>query len=187
MKTYAVLCCATIAVVLFAGSAGAQEVVHALSGTVTNVNPNAKTLQLTTNDGSEGTFAFETQKADVNFNRDVRENATPVTSFNKLKDTVVVFYFGNGTTRTVLAVQDLGQGPFDIVEGTVAAYNKHQHQLSISTGSGKTRLFNIDQKAVADTMNGAVPAIKFEPQKGDNVRVIANKTSGTETALFVRD
>jgi phosphotransferase system IIA component len=169
-----------------AASAGAQQIVHALSGTVTKVDATAHTLQVKTNDGSEGVFTFTPNgTAEVSFDRTVKSEVTPVASFNKQDDTVVVFYYGNSSTRTAVAVQDLGPGPFQAIEGTVTRFNKHQHELTLKDANGKEQTFHMGEKAVADSMNGAVPGDRFEPSKGDNVRVIAAK--GTDTALFVRD
>lgn len=172
---------------LLVAPATAQEVVHALSGTLTKVNRQARTIQVRTNDGSEGVFNFPRQGTDMDFDRDVKQETTPVASFSKQAGTVIVFYYGNNATRTAVAVKDLGSGPFDTVEGTVTKFNKHQHTLSVKDNSGKEHNFQLDPKAVADSMNGAVSGDKFDPQKGDNVRVIASGSGGTETALFVRD
>ena len=173
---------------VFAGSAAAQEIVHALSGTVSKADAQVGTLQIKTNDGSDGTFTFSQKASDVSFDRDVRAETTPVASFNKpIGDEVVVFYYGNGITRTAVAVKDLGPGPFQTVEGTVTKFDRHQHTLSVKPATGKAETFHLDPKAVADTPNGAVPGDKFEPAKGDNVRVIATSAGGTETAMFVRD
>lgn len=175
--------------VLMVGPASAQEVVHALSGTLTSVNAQSKTIQVRTNDGSEGTFNFPAQssKTEVSFDRDAKGRATPVSTFSKVNDQVVVYFYGNGSVRTAVGIQDLGSAPLDTVEGTVTNYNKHSHEMTIKDSSGKEQKFQIDPKAMADSMMGAVPADRFSPSKGDNVRVIATKGTGTETALFIRD
>lgn len=190
MMRYCGLSMAIVALGVFAvGSAGAQEIVHALSGTVTKIDAQARTIQVTTNDGSEGIFSFPAMKGntEVSFDRDVKGRTTPVASFNKPNDQVVVYYYGNGSVRTALAVQDLGNGPLDVVEGTVTKFDKHQHKLTVKADSGKEQTFAIDPKAMADSAMGAVPADRFVPSKGDNVRVIASKAPGVETALFIRD
>ncbi len=169
--------------------AAAQEVVHALSGTVEQINPQARTIQLKTNDGSEGVFSYLSQKSttEMNFDRDVKDRTVPVASFNKLNEQVVVYFYGDGDQRTAVAVQDLGPGPFDIVEGTVTRFNKHQHQVTVKNAAGTEQTFTLDPKAMADSMTGAVPGDRLSPSKGDNVRVIATNTSGNGTALFIRD
>ena len=175
--------------VLVVGQSAAQEIVHALSGTVTKVDSQARTIQVTTNDGSEGTFTYPATSGsvEVSFDRDVKDRTTPVASFSKTNEQVIVYFYGNGSERTAVAVQDLGPGPLDTVEGTVTKYNKHGHELVVKNVSGKEQSFQIDPKAMADSPDGAVPADKFSPSKGDNVRVIATKANGTETALFIRD
>jgi hypothetical protein len=181
--------CGLAAGLLWVGSASAQQIVHALSGTVTKVDPQAKTIQIKTNDGSEGVFSFPAQKGatEVSFDRDVKGRTTPVSSFDKTNEEVVVYYYGNDSVRTAVAVQELGTGPFDTVEGTVTKFNRKQHDLSVKDASGKEWDFTIDPKAMADSMMGAVPGDRFSPSKGDNVRVIATKAKGAETALFIRD
>lgn len=189
MRNAMLAVCAVAAGLVFVGSASAQEIVHALSGTVTKVDPQAKTIQVTTNDGSEGTFSYPSQKGatEVSFDRDVKGRTTPVASFDKTNEQVVVYYYGNDSVRTAVAVQDLGPGPFDTVEGTVTKFNRKQREISVKDGSGKEWSFTIDPKAMADSTMGAVPGDRFSPSKGDNVRVIATKASGGETALFIRD
>ena len=178
-----------IAVFCLGHTAVAQEVVHALSGTVEKVDPQARTILLKTNDGSEGLFSYPSQKGatEMSFDRDVQDRTTPVASFTKLNEQVVVYYYGNGDQRTAVAVQDLGPGPFTIVQGTVSKFNKHAHQISVKDASGKESTFSIDPKAMADSMTGALPGDRLSPSKGDNVRVIATKASGASTALFIRD
>ena len=171
------------------GAAAAQEIVHALSGMSQKVDQESRTIQVATNDGSEGTFAFPptTSKTKVDFERDVQGRATPVASFAKVNEHIVIYYYGTGDLRTAVGVQDLGPGPFDTVEGTVTKFDKHHEQISVRDSSGKEHSFQIDPKAMADSPEGAVPANRFSASKGDNVRVIANKGSGVETALFIRD
>jgi hypothetical protein len=185
-------CGALATIMLAAGSlcaANGQEIVHALSGTVTKVDPQSRTIQVTTNDGSEGLFSYPATggKTEVSFDRNVKDRTTPVGSFNKINEQVIVYYYGDSSERTAVAVQDLGPGPFDTVEGTVTKFDKHQHRITVKNASGKEQTFQIDPKAMADSMEGAVPGDRFSPSKGDNVRVIATKANGTETALFIRD
>ena len=181
--------CIFAALLTLAHVATAQEVVHALSGTVQAINPAARTIQIKTNDGSEGLFSYPPQKSatEMNFDRDVRDRTVPVASFTKLNEQVVVYFYGDSQQRTAVAVQDLGPGPFDIVEGTVTKFNKHQHQITVKDATGKQQTFSIDPKAMADSMTGALPGDRLSPSTGDNVRVIATEASGTGKALFIRD
>lgn len=173
---------------LVVGAAGAQEIVHAVSGTVMKVDPQAKTLRIKTNDGTEGLFTVTSKPGmQVSLDRDIKDHTTDAATFNKAADTVVVFYYGNADTRSAVAVQDLGPGPFTKVEGTVTKWNRHQQMLTLKDTSGKEHTFHIDPKAVAETMDGAVPGNRLDPQKGSDALVLASTGSGTPAALYIRD
>lgn len=167
----------------------AQEVVHALCGTVSAINPIAKTIIIKTNDGSNGLFKDMT-KSNVSllFDKDIRSHATPADAFTKKGAQVIVYYFGGGfgalSKRTAVALLNLGPGPLENDTGTVVNFNKHE--LTIRTDSGATETFQIGATAVADTAVGAVSGDKFDPEKGDQVRVIAATNKGRKTLLFVR-
>ena len=83
-------------------------------------------------------------------------------------------------------MQDLGPGPLENKTGTIVKFDKHQRLLTIKTASGVEESFRIDDKTVAETSVGAVEGHKFDPEKGDQVRVIATAANGSNTALFVR-
>lgn len=173
----------------FPFAAGAQEVVHALSGTVTAINPAAKTIVVKTNDGSVGFFKDLTQPdASLLFDKNIRSRATPVGIFNDKGAQVIVYYFGGGfgpfNERTAVALQSLGAEPIEKDTGTVVHFNKHA--LTIKTGSGTEETFEIGNTAVAETSVGVVNADKFNPEKGDQVRIVAAVDNGHKTLLFVR-
>lgn len=181
-------CCFASICLLFAGSAAAQEIVHALSGTVVKVDPQTKTILLNTDDGSEGQFKIVPDpNIPLDFNRDVRAQTTAAGSFQKADGEVVVFYFGNSSVRTAVAVQDLGAGPFVKLQGTVTKVNKHDHEITIRNAAGKSETLHTDPKAVADTPDGVVPADRFEPDKGDEISVVATTAKGAETIVFLHD
>lgn len=176
------------ACLVFTVSAAAQEIVHALSGTVMSVNPQAKTIQINTDDGSGGQFNLTSNPhATLDFNKDVKGEVKPATTFDKSNTEVVVFYYGNNAIRNAVAVQDLGAGPFTKVEGTVVKCNKHDHTVSIKDSMGKQQTFQISSKAVADTPDGVVQADRFEPQKGDDINLVATNANGKPTAVFLHD
>jgi hypothetical protein len=168
----------------------AQEVVHALSGTVSAINPTAKTIVINTNDGSFGLFKQLT-KSDVQllFENDIRSHTTPADTFQDKGAQVIVYYYGGGfgdsSDRTAVALQNLGAEPIEKDTGTVVKCNKHA--LTIKTGSGAEETFQIGDAAVAETATGAMRAEKFDPEKGEQVRVIAALDNGQKTLLFVRE
>jgi hypothetical protein len=61
-----------------------------------------------------------------------------------------------------------------------------EHLLYIKDKSGLVKSFKIASDTVAETDIGVVNGFKFQPQKDDQVRVVAATVNGTPTALFVR-
>ena len=167
--------------------ARAQWVVHALSGTVKSVNATAGLISLTMADGSRAQFKT-TQKTDValDFDDDLRVHATPSSSFRSLGAHVVVYYFGLDNDRTAVSLRDLGPGPFKYVTGTVMHYDKHGRVLTIQVAPAKTMTFQVSDKAVVDTGTGVKEGNKFDPHKGDSLRVTAVTANGADEAVFIR-
>ena len=105
-------------VFLSAIAANAQQVVHALAGTVTNINPTNKTIIINTDDGSEGLFKETTMSnVSLDFAKDLRADSIPADSFTKKGTHVIVYYFGDSDERTAIALQDLGGGPLKKISG----------------------------------------------------------------------
>jgi hypothetical protein len=187
MRFKLVSCFALLGCFVTVVSASAQEVVHALAGKVVAVDTKARTFLLAPDDGTDGRFQLSsTSRTPVDFDKTVKAETTPAASFTKPGSEVVLFYDGYGNQRTALAVQDLGTSPLDKSAGTVARFNRHEHLLTITTNSGATASFHIDDKTVAETSDGVEVGDKFTPAKGRQIRVVAAKSSGVETALFVR-
>ena len=104
---------------LSAFAANAQQVVHALAGTVTYINPTNKTIIISTDDGSEGLFKAMTSNVSLDFAKELRADSTPADAFTKKGAHVIVYYFGDSDERTAVALQDLGGGPLKKISGTV--------------------------------------------------------------------
>ncbi len=187
MRKRCSLCCLLAGCFLPATSAAiAQEVVHALCGTVRAINPPAKTITVTTDDGSEGLFKdFVEHRTSLDFDKRIRAEAMSADAFAENGARVIVYYFGNDTARTAVALQNLGTGQFDSGTGTVIKYYRNEHLLTIRNQSGVDQSFLIGPKTVAETAMGAVQGSDFDLEDGEQVRVIAKPEKGTETALFV--
>jgi hypothetical protein len=165
-------------------AATAQEVVHALTGTVTSMNP-GKTIEVDTDDGPEVEFKdFTKSNIPLEFDKDLRAQATSADRFNTKGTQVIVYYFGEGV-RTAVALQGLASGPLKRTIGTVVKFDKHQRLLTVESTPGGVQSFHIDSKTVVETSVGAVGGRRFDPEKGDQVRVTAAPAQGTGTALFI--
>ncbi|MGA8087140.1 MAG: hypothetical protein WCA10_07530 [Terracidiphilus sp.] len=169
-------------------SATAQQVVHALTGTVSSIDNLSKTLIVFQDNGSEGQFKDMTDaKAHIVIDKKVTLESASPDSFKKKGAYVIVFYCGDNEDRTAVALKNLGAGPFTSVEGTVVKYEGKQHSISLQDSSGAMQTFKIAQDTVAEGYMGVIDGYKFQAQKGDHVRVVGTTDNGSATALFVRE
>ena len=168
-------------------AATAQEVVHALSGTVRSINPINKTIAIGMNNGTVMLFNESTKsKASLDFDKGIRSESTTVESFTKSGVRVILYYFGNGDTRTAVALEDLGTGPFEETSGTVVKFDRHERVLTLRSNSGVEESFHLDPKTVAETPYGAMEGLELEAKDGDHLQVTASSVNGNETALFIQ-
>jgi hypothetical protein len=165
--------------------AHAQEMVHALSGVVSSINPKIQMIEVKTDDGSPGHFQWMKKDPSVDFDKTVSADSTAASKFTTVGDHVIVFYFGDGDVRTVVAVHDLGKAPVEKSTGTVVKLNRHEHLLTIKNSAGAEVSFHLDPKTVADTATGVMEDYKFDLNKGDQVFVTAEQANGSDTALLI--
>jgi len=171
----------------FTVAATAQQVVHALTGTVSAIDDLSKTLIVFQDNGAEGQFKDMTgAKNHVVIDKKVTLESTSPEAFKKKGAYVIVFYCGDNDDRTAVALRNLGAGPFTSVEGSVVKYDGKGHSISLQDKSGTMQTFKIAQDTVAEGYMGVVDGYKFQAQKGDRVRVVGTTDPAGTTALFVR-
>lgn len=165
---------------------GAQEVIHALTGTVSSINPAEKTITVFEDNGSRGVFEDMTNpKTRVAFDKRIAAETTAASSFNKNGAYVIVFYYGGTDNPTAVAFKSLGTGPFTSTVGTISRFENHEHAISVVDKSGAVQTFKITPDTVAEGVSGAVEGLKLSAERGDRVRVVSTMVDGTPTALFV--
>jgi hypothetical protein len=166
-------------------STTAQEVVHALTGSVVSIEASAKTIGVYTDSHSESTFKDMTNpNTPINFDKNIRTIATSADSFNTKGAYVIVFYYGGGDERTAVALRGLGPGPFSQDIGTIVKIEGRK-SISVADGSGSIKSFKLTSNTVAETDYGAVIGSKYQPHQGDKIRVTASVVNGNEVALFI--
>jgi|SRR5215831_3236435 len=172
---------------LLAFPLAAQEVIHALTGTVTEINSNARTITVFLDSGSKAEFSeMKSARTPIEFDKKIAAETTNATAFKKSGAYAIVFYYGD-PDRTVVALKGLGPGPFTSLDGIVNQVEGRSHSISIADKTGTVRTFKINTSTVVETDVGAVEGLKFEAQEGDHVRVVGATVNGTATALFIRD
>jgi hypothetical protein len=171
---------------LIAVPATSQQVVHALTGTVSSINSASKTISVFQDNGTQGEFSDGTgSKTRLAIDKKVVLDTTAADAFKKTGAYVVVLYYGGDGNRTAVALKNLGAGPFTSATGTVVKFDS-KHAISVQDSSGATQDFKITQDTIGEGYMGAVDGFKFQADKGDKVRIVGSKESGELTALFVR-
>jgi hypothetical protein len=166
--------------------AHAQEVVHAVTGTVTAVDPAKNTIDIKTNDDSLGEFHYQKQlKSPIEFDKSVREGTTEPDSFNKIGDHVVAYYFQGPSGRVIVALKDFGATPLQVATGTLVKSPKH-HEFSVKTTTGAVETFQIAKDASAETPEGVSGGLKFEADSGTPITVRYTEDGGAKVAQFIR-
>ena len=90
-------------------SASAQEVVHALTGTVSSIDDLSKTMVVFQDNGSEGEFKdMTTAKTRVVIDKKIALDTTAAEANKKKGAYVIVFYYGDNDGRTAVALKNLG-------------------------------------------------------------------------------
>ena len=167
--------------------ANSQEIVHALTGSVSAINTSNKTITLLLDSGSQSTFKVMSSSAkQVAFDKKVAEDAVAAKAFAKQGAYVIVFYYGTEEDRTAVAVKSLGEGPFSSITGEVSNWNGHERTLSVTDDERNQHALKVDAQTVAETYMGVVNASKFDIQKGDRVRLVSSMKNGVQTVLFIR-
>ena len=167
-------------------AATAQEVIHALVGTVSSINSAAKTIVVKTDSGVEASLKdMVNSRGKIAFDKSARTDAAAAGDFSRSGELVIVYYFGFGDLRTVVAMRSLGPGPFTQSAGKVVSFDKKVRALTIADQSGGAQLFEVASDTVADTEMGAMGGLGFQPSKGDPVQVTSAVVNGNRTALFI--
>jgi hypothetical protein len=180
----------SISAVCFVGCPGhsaAQEVIHALTGSVSSINSKAKTITIFQDNGTQGVFAEPGSKVRFELDKKIADESTAASSFMEQGAYAIVFYYGSLNNPTIVALKNLGKGPFAATEGTVTRFDNRDRTMSVSDHTGAIRTFTINADTVAEGDMGVVEGSKFRAQKGDQVRVVSEILNGVATALFVKD
>jgi uncharacterized protein YigE (DUF2233 family) len=169
----------------FSSAAMAQEVVHALTGTVNSIDPATKTITMFLDGGKQSTFKDMTNmKVSLSVDKKVLANTATPDEFKKQGAYVLVFYFGGTDARTAVALRGLGTGPFTATTGTITKFEAHR-SVTVQDKSGTMETFALTADTIAESGAGAVSALKFQADKGDQVRVVGTSKDGNPIALFV--
>jgi len=167
-------------------SMAAQQVVHALTGTVSSINKAAGTVDVLQDVGGDGIFQNPSNpKPRVSLDKKIEAGTVAADAFTDNGAYVIVFYYGGSEDRTVVAFKKLGAGPFSSTVGKVKKFER-AHSISVQDESGAVQTFKLGTDTVAESYAGAVDGARFQVSGGDKVRVVSAVVDGSPTALFLR-
>jgi hypothetical protein len=186
LRAFVKFCALSGCIVSLSVSMTAQQVVHALTGTVSSINKASQTVAVLQDVGGDSVFQSPSgSKAHVAFDKKIEAGTIAADAFKEDGAYVIVFYYGGSDSRTVVAFKNLGKGPFSSTVGTVKKYEK-SHLLTVQDQSGALQTFRIAADTVAESYAGAVDGSKFQVSGGDKVRIVSGVVDGNATALFIR-
>jgi hypothetical protein len=176
-----------VAMTMFGASAGAQMVVHAVSGMVKAVNPDSKTMDITVDDGPTSQFKLPSKaKVTLDFDKALQSDSVDASNFQHVGNYVVVYYYGYDDDRTAVAIKDLGAGPFQKVEGTVMSFDKHDRTMTVKDDAGKSNVFALNDHLVVDSGLSVAGGRGYDPHKGYHVVVTYAQAGDKNSAVFIR-
>ena len=186
---YRTLACTTLACVLLpclARTAQAQEVIHALAGTVSVLNPATHTFSLTTEDGSLALFTTTAVKnIPITFSKEVEAQTVAPNAFHTLGAHVLVLYYGVDTVKTAVAIRNLGTAPLVRVAGNVSGFDKHRHAMTVRGDTSAPIDLLVSADTLIDTPNGVVEGLKYHPNKGEHVGAVLQSSPAGQTTVFI--
>lgn len=165
----------------------AQEVVHAVTGVATRIDPAAHTLTVTTSDGAMVLQDESKNHPRYEFDKTLQAETTDCAAFNKPGDPVIVYYFEKGSQQEAIAVEDLGQMPLKSSSGEITHWDHHHHAVTIKAADGSKQTFQLDGKTAVETPMGVVDGDKFEGQNGDRLSIKYLSKDGNNEAVFLRE
>lgn len=174
-----------VTMMLLCANAGAQMVVHAVSGMVKAVNPDSKTMDVTDDNGDTSHFKLPS-KPKATLDRSLQSDSVSASEFQHVGNYVVVYYYGYGNDVTAVAVKDLGAGPFRKIEGTVVSFDKHDRTMTVKDDAGKSEAIVLTDQMVLDSGMNVTSGRGYAPQKGYHVIATYAQAGDKNTAVFVR-
>jgi len=167
-------------------SMAAQQVVHALTGTVSSINKAGETVAVLQDVGGDGVFQNPSNpKTRVSLDKKIEPGTIAADAFKDNGAYVIVFYYGGTDNRTAVAFKNLGSGPFSSTVGRVKKLERGR-SIAVQEDSGTVQTFKINNDTIAESYIGAVDGTRFQVQSGDRVRVVSAVVDGSPTALFLR-
>jgi hypothetical protein len=160
----------------------AQDVVHAVDGTVKKVDSGTKTLVVETKDGTEHTFHY-TGKVAVDGAKDTAHGTVDAAHGVAEGSKVAVHYTSVGGKDTVHEIDKIGDDGLKTTDGTVSHIDRGAKTIAVKTADGSEQTFHLTDRAAKDTGKD----IAEGTDKSAKVTVYYTEKAGTKTAHFIKE
>jgi hypothetical protein len=178
MKKFALVSAVVLSTSL---SLAAQDVAHAVDGTVKKVDSGTKTIVVETKDGTEHTFHYTGDVAvdgAKETSRGTVDAAHGITEGSK----VAVHYTSVGGKDTAHEIDKIGDDGLKTTEGTVSHVDRGTKTIAVKTADGTEETFRMTDRAAKDTGKD----IGKGADKSAKVTVYYTEKAGTKTAHFIK-
>jgi hypothetical protein len=175
-----------VAILVFAQtSVLAQELVHAMVGTITGSDPTTGSITLQLADRTSASFDSKPDlSTHIAFDKTLRKESAAVSELPKGTTHVIVYYYGL-SPAIVVAVKDLGQ-KIESVTGTITSIDETDHSITIQPETGQLATCYVSSETTVETPYGAVDGTKYSVQKGEKVSSVCTNEAGKEMAQFIQ-
>jgi hypothetical protein len=178
MKTIALVSALALSTSL---SLAAQDVVHAVDGTVKKIDSGTKTMVIETKDGTEHTFHYAGDVA-VDGAKGTEHGAVDAAHGVEEGSKVAVHYTTVGGKDTVHEVDKIGDDGLKATDGTVSHIDKGAKTIAVKTADGTEETFHFTDRAAKDTGKGIGEGV----DKSAKVTVYYTEKAGIKTAHFIK-
>lgn len=177
---------ALVTILAFAGpSLLAQEIVHAVAGTIARIDPTNSSITLQLPD--KKTVSFDSKpnlSAPISFDKTLRDESTMASGLLKEADHVIVYYYGLSPAIAV-SVRGLGK-EIEAITGTIVGISETNRTITIQSETGRGETCYVSEQTTVETAYGAVDGTKYSPRKGEKVNAVCNYEASKEVAQFIQ-
>jgi hypothetical protein len=178
IKTLAMVSALALATSL---SLAAQDVVHAVDGTVKKVDAGTKTLVVDAKDGTEHTFHYASDVT-VDGAKDTKKGTVDAAHGVEEGSKVAVHYTVDGGKETAHEIDKIGDDGLKATDGTVSHIDRGAKTIAVKTADGSEQTFRMTDRAAKDTGKD----IAEGTDKSAKVTVYYTEKAGVKTAHFVK-
>jgi hypothetical protein len=162
-------------------SLAAQDVVHAVEGTVKKVDAGTKTLVVDAKDGTEHTFHYASDVT-VDGAKDTKKGTVDAAHGVEEGSKVAVHYTVVGGKETAHEIDKIGDDGLKATDGTVSHIDRGAKTIAVKTADGSEQTFHMTDRAAKDTGKDVAEGV----DKSAKVTVYYTEKAGVKTAHFVK-